>query len=185
MTLPNLLTLLRLLLTPAVAVLAYSPGVVGRAWALGLFLLAMATDVADGVIATRFNQRSRLGLYLDPVVDKVILLTMFFVLADLDLLPLWMALLMMARELLVDGVRSTAAATGRVIGANILGKTKACVQTACVGLGLGLRTLPVEHSTARLWVTALTGLALLMAWGFAGVFLWWNRSVFGSGNERP
>jgi CDP-diacylglycerol--glycerol-3-phosphate 3-phosphatidyltransferase len=178
LTIPNLLTLLRLLLTPVVAVLAYSPGAAGRSGALGVFLLAMATDVADGIIASRFKQGSRLGLYLDPVVDKVILLTMFFVLADLGLLPLWMALLMMAREFLVDGLRSTAATSGQVLGANILGKTKAALQTASIGLGLLLRALPVEEATAWGWTTALTGLTLLLAWIFAGVFVFWNRALF-------
>jgi CDP-diacylglycerol--glycerol-3-phosphate 3-phosphatidyltransferase len=178
LTLPNLLTFLRLLLTPVVAVLAYSPGATGRSWALGLFLLAMATDVADGIIASRFKQGSRLGLYLDPVVDKVILLTMFFVLADLGLLPLWMALVMMAREFLVDGLRSTAATSGRIIGANLMGKTKAALQTASIGLGLLLRALAIEDSMAWVWVTALTGLTLLLAWIFAGVFVYWNRALF-------
>lgn len=181
-TLPNLLTFLRLLLTPVVAALAYSAGVAGRWWALGLFLLAMATDVADGLIAARCHQRSRLGLYLDPVVDKVILLTMFFVLADLGLAPLWMAALMMARELLVDGLRSTAAATGRVIGANWMGKTKAAMQTATIGLALLLRAGPVQHSTAQWWTTLLTGATLLAAWVFAGVFVWRNRALFQTRN---
>ncbi len=69
LTAPNLLTFLRLALTPVVAVLAYSPGTRGRTWALGFFLFAMATDVVDGIIAKRPGQASLLGLYLDPVTD--------------------------------------------------------------------------------------------------------------------
>jgi CDP-diacylglycerol--glycerol-3-phosphate 3-phosphatidyltransferase len=176
-TTANLLTLLRLALTPVVAILAYCPGAAARAAALGVFLFAMATDVADGIIARRPGQQSRLGLYLDPVVDKVILLTMFFVLADLRLLPLWMALLMMARELVVDGVRCAAAVGGRVIGANVMGKTKALLQTATIGLALGLRALSVDDARAAVWVTACTGVTLLLAWVFAAVFVWKNRFV--------
>jgi len=183
-TLPNLLTLLRLALTPAVAALAYSPGTSARAWALGLFLLAMATDVADGLLARLPGQQSRLGLYLDPVVDKVVLLTMFFVLADLRMMPLWMALLMMAREFVVDGLRGAAATQGKVIGANVMGKTKAVLQTACIALGLGLRVLAVEPSTARSWVTACTAFTLLLAWVFAGIFLFHNKAVFGHQGSR-
>lgn len=177
MTIPNLLTFTRLGATPVVAVLAYSSGGQGRAWALGVFLFAMATDVADGIIAKRPGQSSFLGLYLDPVTDKVILLTMFFVLADLGLLPLWMALLMTAREFIVDGLRSAAAAKGRVAGANLMGKTKAFLQTVCVAAGLLVRSLSVEEALSRLLVTSLTGFTLLLAWVFAGVFLWWNRSL--------
>jgi len=177
MTIPNLLTLIRLALTPVVAVLAYSSGGPGRAWALGVFLFAMATDVADGLIAKLPGQSSRLGLYLDPVADKVILLTMFLVLADLDLIPLWMAILMLARELVVAGLRSTAAMHGHVIGANVMGKIKAFLQTVCIGLGLGMRTFSADPSLTRFSVTALTGFTLVLAWAFAGVFLWQNRAI--------
>ena len=179
LTIPNLLTLLRLAMTPAAAVLAYSPSAAGRWAAFGVFLAAMLTDVADGLIARLPGQSSRLGLYLDPVVDKVILLTMFFVLADLGVVPLWMALLMMARELVVDGLRSVAATAGRVVGANVMGKSKAVMQTACIALGLGLRAIGAEANAARLWTTLATGVTLLVAWAFAAVFLWWNRKLLG------
>lgn len=177
MTIPNLLTLLRLALTPVVAVLAYSASIPGRFAALGIFLFAMATDVADGVIAKRPGQSSLLGLYLDPVVDKVLLLTMFFVLADLALCPLWMAILMMVRELLVGGLRAAAATQGQVVGANLMGKTKAVMQTLCICLGLGVKALWLEPSLARLVVTAATGCTLLLAWLFAAAFVWRNRAL--------
>jgi CDP-diacylglycerol--glycerol-3-phosphate 3-phosphatidyltransferase len=177
MTIPNLLTFLRLALTPVAAVLAYSSGSAGRACALGIFLLAMATDVADGIVAKLPGQSSRLGLYLDPVTDKIIVLTMFFVLADLELLPLWMGMLMMARELVVDGFRSAAATSGEVVGSNVMGKTKGVLQTVCIGLGLALRTLSVDPPQAWLWVTVCTGLTLVVVWIFAGIFLWKNRAL--------
>jgi len=177
MTIPNLLTLVRLALTPAVAFLAYAAHTPGRAWALGLFLFAMATDVADGLIARLPGQSSRLGLYLDPVVDKILLLTMFFVLADLELIPLWMAILMMVRELLVGALRSAAATSGRVVGANVMGKSKALLQTICVTAALGARAVAVNPESARFWVTALTGFTLLLAWIFAAVFVLRNRSL--------
>ena len=177
MTVPNLLTFARLALTPAVACLAYASHTPGRAWALGLFLFAMATDVADGLIARLPGQSSRLGLYLDPVADKILLLTMFFVLADLEMIPLWMAILMMVRELLVGALRSTAATSGQVVGANAMGKTKALLQTICVTVALGARAVAMKPETARFWVTALTGGTLLLAWIFAAVFVWRNRSL--------
>ncbi len=89
-----------------------------------------------------------------------------------------MAALMMARELLVAGLRSAAASRGKVVGANWMGKTKAVLQTACVGTGLGMRTFFAEDSLSTLVTTGVTGLTLLLAWAFAGVFLWWNRALF-------
>jgi CDP-diacylglycerol--glycerol-3-phosphate 3-phosphatidyltransferase len=178
MTIPNLLTLLRLALTPVAAVLAYSSGITGRAFALGVFLVAMATDVVDGIVAKLPGQSSRLGLYLDPVTDKIIVLTMFFVLADLKLLPLWMALLMMARELVVDGLRSAAATSGQVVGSNVMGKTKGVLQTICISLGLGINSFAAAPSpAAKSWVAACTGVTLVIVWIFAGIFVWWNRAL--------
>lgn len=177
MTIPNLLTLLRLGFTPGVALLAYSSGTHGRAWALGLFVLAMLTDVADGILAKLLGQSSRLGLYLDTVTDKIIVLTMFFVLVDLGLLPLWIAILMMARELIVEGLRSAAATSGEIVGANVMGKTKGVLQTVCIGVGLAARTLRLDPRVAWASVTACTGLTLLLVWVFAGIFIWQNRAL--------
>jgi CDP-diacylglycerol--glycerol-3-phosphate 3-phosphatidyltransferase len=177
LTIPNALTVARLLLLPAIAALAYRPDTAGRLWALGLFLTAMATDVIDGLVAKLPGQRSRLGLCLDPVVDKVVLLSLFFVLADLGLVPLWMALGMMAREFLVDGVRCAAALSGKVLGANWMGKTKAVLQTGSIALGLGLWAWAIEPAAASAWTTTVTGVTLVVAWVFAGVFLIWNRAL--------
>ncbi len=162
---------------PRDGVLAYSEGMAGRAWAFGLFIFAMLTDLADGIIARRPGQSSLLGLYLDPVTDKIVLLTMFFVLADLGLIPFWMAVLMMAREFLVGGLRSAAASAGQVVGANFMGRTKAWLQTVCISLGLGVRAFGVGRAIEGPMVTWPTGLTLLLAWVFAGVFLWWNRAL--------
>lgn len=184
MTIPNLLTLARLALTPVIAILAYSTSAAVRTAALGLFLLAMATDVVDGVIAKRAGQASVLGLYLDPVTDKIILVTMFFLLADFGLVPLWIALLMMAREFLVDGLRQAGAVRGQVVGANVMGKTKAALQTGCIVLGLAVRAAQADAALWRPAVTAASGFTLLLAWLFAGVFLWQNRLLLKEANDR-
>ncbi len=177
MTIPNILTLVRLALTPAIAWLAYGVDGVVQCWAFALFLVAMVTDVADGMIAKRYNQVSLLGIYLDPVVDKIILLVMFFVLADLGRIPMWMAQWMLARELLADGLRGAAATQGQVVGANFMGKTKASLQTGCIALGLGLPIVDPAGHTTRLVTTVTTGATLLLAWAFAFVFLWWHRRL--------
>jgi len=184
MTIPNILTLVRLALTPAIAHLAYGSGTAAQCWALGLFIVAMITDVADGVIAKRFNQVSLLGIYLDPVVDKIILLVMFFVLADLGRMPIWIAQWMLARELLVDGLRGAAATQGKVVGANFMGKTKASLQTICIALGLGLPLVDRTGETTRWAVTGASGFTLVLAWVFAGVFFWWHRKLLSASALR-
>ncbi|MDA0323181.1 MAG: CDP-diacylglycerol--glycerol-3-phosphate 3-phosphatidyltransferase [Verrucomicrobia bacterium] len=178
MTIPNNLTLARLLLTPAIAILAYSPRAAHQLAALIVFLAAMLTDVLDGYIARKFNQRSLLGLYLDTVTDKIIVLAMFFVLADLGRLPFWVALLMMAREIVVDGVRAAGAVQGKVVGANWMGKSKTFLQTICIALGLALPLTTMAPGTIRIWVGGFAIFTLSLAWAFAAVFLALNRSLF-------
>jgi len=175
MTVPNALTFSRLLLTPLIIYLAYLPDTLARWMALGLFIVAGLSDCFDGFLARRLNQISPLGTFLDPVVDKIVLLSLFFVLSDLRLVPLWISLLMLTRELLVDGVRSAGALTGRLVGANFMGKTKATLQSICIGVGLGMWALAWPEETIRLWLSWLAGLTLLAAWMFAFVFLWWQR----------
>jgi phosphatidylglycerophosphate synthase len=83
----------------------------------------------------------------------------------------------MAREFIVEGLRAAAASEGVVVGANIMGKIKAFLQTACICLGLGVRAFDVAPSPAAAWVTALTGPTLALAWIFAAIFVWQNRSL--------
>ena len=140
----------------------------------------MATDVLDGWIAVRFNQRSTLGLYLDPVVDKIVLLAMFYELARASLLPWAVPHLFLARELLQNGVRTVAATRGETVGANWMGKAKAFLQTILISWGLAMPAL--EKSSDESFYSCLSFsftlsciLVLALAWVFFGVFVYWNR----------
>ena len=184
MTAANALTLSRLLATPFVVWLMYGQSPAARYGALALFIVAMLTDVFDGLLARRAGP-TPLGNYLDPVADKVLILCLFLCLADRGLLPLWMGLIQLGREMLVSGVRDAAAASGRVIGANWMGKTKTLLQTATVAFGLlllarhGLRTAaPADADWAynALWGLGAATTAASVA--FAAAFLWRRRAVF-------
>jgi len=171
----NLLTLSRLLATPIVAALMYGHSSGMKYAALGLFIAAMLTDVFDGPLARR-RGRTILGNFLDPVADKTLILCVFVALADLGMLPVWMALVLIARELIVSGVRDAGAASGKVIGANWMGKTKTFLQvlTVCLAQFLLARGVPADAwPRLALWWLALATTALSLV--FAGVFLYWNR----------
>ncbi|MGE0591026.1 MAG: CDP-alcohol phosphatidyltransferase family protein [Vicinamibacterales bacterium] len=106
LTLPNQLTILRIVLIPPfVLLVVYGyPG-----WALLVFMVAGATDALDGLIARRAGQRSSLGAWLDPMADKLLLVTTFIVLTlpGIDLLhhlPLWLTVLMISRDVVIVGV---------------------------------------------------------------------------------
>ena len=98
MTIPNLITILRLILVPGV-VLAMMQG--RWDWAFAGFAVAGASDGVDGFIARRFDQRSRLGGYLDPMADKLLLVSVFVVLGVAGELPLWLVILVVSRDALI------------------------------------------------------------------------------------
>lgn len=168
LTIPNLLTLLRLgCLAPVI--LLYRNG--SHVAAAGLFLGAMLTDAVDGWLARRLDQRSTLGVYLDPVVDKVVVLVLFYELAHAGMIAFATAHLFLLRELLQNAVRNVAAARGRVVGANWMGKTKAFLQTLLIAVGL---LLPGPGTTGAAAVAAAAWLVLLLSWIFLGIFVKWN-----------
>ena len=102
LTAANQLTLVRLMLVPCLVILVVY-GFSG--WALIVFVLAGITDVLDGLIARRAGQRTRLGAWLDPMADKLLLVSMFLVLtAPLDManrLPIWLTVLVISRDVLI------------------------------------------------------------------------------------
>jgi CDP-diacylglycerol--glycerol-3-phosphate 3-phosphatidyltransferase len=173
-TAPNALTLARLLALPAVLWLFHHDH---YSTAAALFLAAMSTDAVDGWIARRFHQSSRLGMYLDAVIDKIVVVAMLYELARASLLPWLIPHLFLTRELLHNAVRSTAASQGRVVGANWMGKTKGFLQTLLITAGLLLPALPnppylLFHSAA--WIT------LALSWSFFIRFTLQNHSLLKS-----
>ncbi|PSJ61056.1 CDP-alcohol phosphatidyltransferase family protein [Kumtagia ephedrae] len=98
MTIPNLITILRFLLVPGVVYAMLS----GRMdWAFAGFVIAGVSDAVDGFIARQFNQRSEFGAYLDPVADKLLLVSVFVVLGMMGELPLWLVIAAVTRDALI------------------------------------------------------------------------------------
>lgn len=98
MTIPNLLTLLRILLTPYLVWLLLDARL---EQALAVFLLAGVTDGLDGLIARLFQQKSKLGAYLDPLADKLLLVSSFILLGHLRLVPIWLVVIVVSRDALI------------------------------------------------------------------------------------
>ncbi len=135
MGLADQLTAARIVAAPFVIAL-FEWGFHGHAyWATGLFIAAMATDQVDGWLARRQGRTTPLGSLLDPVADKVLVLATLIVLVDLDILAGWMVAAIVARELLVSGLRLAAIERGVIIQARDLGKIKTWSQAVAAGLG--------------------------------------------------
>jgi CDP-diacylglycerol--glycerol-3-phosphate 3-phosphatidyltransferase len=104
-------------------------------WATGLFIAAMTTDWFDGRIARRRGRSSPLGSLLDPVADKLLVLTVLIVLIDRGVFPGWMVAAIVAREFLVSGLRLAALERGVVMQARDLGKLKTWSQATAAAIG--------------------------------------------------
>src|SRR5213082_3727615 len=145
-TLPNILTLARICLTPVIALLPFIQGYWPKVIAFLIFLAAGASDVVDGYLARRRNEVSELGQLLDPVADKLLLFAMLIPIFWLTRhptilygipwwgsLPVWVALLLVGREILITAFRFFAKRRGVVIPAAGAGKLKAVVQNVFIG----------------------------------------------------
>jgi CDP-diacylglycerol--glycerol-3-phosphate 3-phosphatidyltransferase len=135
MGLPDQLTVARALSVPVVIGL-YAWSFDGHAyWATALFVVAMATDWFDGRIARRRGHTTQLGSLLDPMADKVLVLSVLVMLVGSRVFPAWMVAAIVARELLVSGLRLAALERGVVLHARDLGKLKTWSQALAAALG--------------------------------------------------
>ena len=135
MGLADQLTLARVAAVPLVAALYVSNFHGHDWWATGLFIAAMTTDWFDGRVARRRGRSSPLGSLLDPVADKLLVLTVLIVLVGRDVFPGWMVAAIVAREFLVSGLRLAALERGVVMHARDLGKLKTWSQATAAAVG--------------------------------------------------
>ena len=183
---PNVLTLLRILSAPVFLVFLLSNSAVNHAVALFIFLGAVATDVLDGYLARRLDCVTDFGKIMDPLADKVVVVTALISFANLDVVPLWMVLAIVARELVITGFRAVAGARGIHIYPTTLAKWKTAFQMAAIA---GI----LSHSVAARWLgekwpgaldpladgaIALTlWLAVVLTLATGLWYLWKNRQI--------
>ena len=132
LTLPNVLTVLRILLVPVLVAALLSEGPSGDLLAAIVFALASLTDALDGWIARRRKSESTFGKLMDPLADKLLVTSALVSLVALDRLSAWVAMVIIARELAVTGLRQLAIEQGHVIGASVWGKLKTAAQVVMV-----------------------------------------------------
>jgi CDP-diacylglycerol--glycerol-3-phosphate 3-phosphatidyltransferase len=130
--LPNLLTVLRILLVPVLVVALLDETPNGDLLAAIVFAVASMTDAIDGYLARSRNAITNFGKLMDPVADKLLILAAMLALVSLDRVAAWVAMVIIAREFAVTATRMAAGAAGVVIASNWWGKTKTMVQVACV-----------------------------------------------------
>ena len=170
MNLPNKLTLGRMIAVPFFIALYmmgyYLP-------ALILFILASLTDMLDGQIARKYNLVTNFGKIMDPLADKVLVYSAFCLFIEKGVMPAWMLIVILAREFIVSGVRTVAAAGGKVIAAAMSGKIKTVLQMIAVPL-LILDSPGIIHTLARVFLWA----SLVMTAVSGAEYVYGNRSLF-------
>jgi CDP-diacylglycerol---glycerol-3-phosphate 3-phosphatidyltransferase len=158
MSLADQLTVARAVAVPIVVALFAVPFAGHDYWATGVFCAAMATDWFDGKIARRSGRASSFGSLLDPVADKLLVMATLIVLLGQHVFPAWMVAAIVARELLISGLRQAAIERGVVIAARDLGKLKTWSQAVAAAAG-GLAAAGTWRDDVAWW-TLLVALAL-------------------------
>ena len=160
MPLADQLTLARIACAPIVVVLFTVSFTNHDYWGTVVFCLAMSTDWFDGRVARRSGRTTSFGSLLDPVADKVLVLATLIVLLDAGVFPAWMVAAIVARELLVSGLRLAALERGVVIAARDLGKLKTWSQALAAVAG-GLAAAGAWSNSVSWWLLLV---ALVLTW---------------------
>ena len=175
MNVPNTLTMVRIFCTPLMILmfLLPIPQGIGVFVALGIYVLACITDFLDGYIARTRNQVTTFGKFLDPLADKILVLTALVMLVEYGKIPAWIPVIVLTREFLVSGYRLVAVEKGTVIAAGFTGKLKtATTMFAIIFLFLYQAHIVFGYIGAVLMYLALAFTVI------SGVeYFWKNRKV--------
>ena len=155
MNLPNKLTVLRVVLIPVfLAALFFAPEPMNRYGAVLIFVIASLTDLLDGKIAWKYNMVTNFGKFMDPLADKLLVMSAMVWFVEAGWMPAWAFFIVIARELAVTGLRLIAVEQGRVIAAGWSGKVKTA--STMIGLCVMHLTVPTLVDQLCIWVIVLT-----------------------------
>ena len=176
MNLPNKITVTRMLLIPIMIIVPYlgfnnilfGSVTIGSFITLIIFLIASFTDFLDGYLARKNNLVTTFGKFLDPIADKLLVLSALIMLVEQGIIPGWIPIIIAAREFIVSGIRMLAAGDGKVIAASWYGKVKTVSQMVAISLAfLSTNTFmqftSVEMGTGTLILNILMSLAMIVA----------------------
>ena len=182
MNLPNKLTVFRIMCIPVFVIFLLADGITYNNYiAVAIFILASLTDFLDGKIARKYNLVTNFGKFMDPLADKLLVLSTMIALCGLGEFPAWACIVVLFRELAVDGLRLVASQQGIVIAAGKLGKIKTCTQLLTLILFLldGRAYSGSGFTVGNLMVWVVVAMTL-----WSGIdYFWKNRSALGLKEE--
>ena len=171
---PNRLSIIRILCVPLLVLLMMLPPPWSQTAAAAVFCIASLTDFLDGYLARKYHLITDFGKFIDPVADKLLVLSVFILLTEKGLFPGWAAVLILARELSIDGLRLVAMTRQKVIAAGHLGKIKTFSQMLLI-----LLLILTRQPAFSAWYTAVpTAWVLVITLWSAVDYFRNNLSVF-------
>ncbi|MCK5083628.1 MAG: CDP-diacylglycerol--glycerol-3-phosphate 3-phosphatidyltransferase [Candidatus Omnitrophica bacterium] len=185
MNLPNMLTVLRIFLTVIFIFFLHQDGLEAKLLALLAFTLAVLSDYLDGYYARKLNLITVFGKIMDPIADKLLMLSAFFIFSTMHIIAGWMFIVICAREVIVTGLRLAAIPRGITLAAEKAGKVKTVLQIIAVYLIIILIILVQCYVNAQ-WYGALmsslaggirifmVGVVVITLWSGLS-FIWNNR----------
>ena len=154
MTTANKLTILRIILVPVFLGVLYAGFPGSNIWALIIFIVASLTDLLDGYIARHYNQITNFGKFMDPLADKILVMSAMCWFVEAHQMPGWALAIVLLREFAVSGMRLVAVEQGKVIAAAWSGKVKTASTMVC--LCLMMLNIPEWLNTACVVVIVAT-----------------------------
>ena len=179
----NIITVGRMFLIPVVMVFLFDPAPWAGWVAMSIFVVAGVSDLIDGYLARLYGQVSIIGAFLDPLADKLMVMAVMVMLIPLERIPAWLVVVILARELVITGLRGIASAEGIIISASAGGKFKTAYQV----FGLSFLLIHYEYLDIRthvvgLWLMYMS--AAISLWsGWEYCFEFWKVSKLRGGNS--
>jgi len=174
---PNAISLVRVLLVPVVMALVLASFDGHERWAAGAYAAAAASDSLDGWLARRGGSITTIGVFLDPLADKLLVIGALIALVQTDRVSTWVAMAIVAREFAISGLRMVAASGSDVIAASWPGKLKTLSQNAAV------LVLLLASDPGAVWVHAVVAVAVALTLGSLADYCWRARRHFTGGAQ--
>jgi CDP-diacylglycerol--glycerol-3-phosphate 3-phosphatidyltransferase len=193
MNIPNKITIFRILLAFLFVFLLFCRGVFAKSLAMFVFALAAFSDYLDGKFARDLNQLSTFGKLMDPIADKILILAAFLAFVEMKLVPAWMVMIIIFRELVITGLRLIAVTRRKILSAGWQGKHKVVIQIFTIFAVLAF--LIVKESLTDFWnpvlerwylriIFYLMALTVAVTLYSGTYYLWRNRDIFGENNAK-
>jgi len=184
MNLANKLTISRIILTGIFILFLFIKGPAAKFMAMAIFLAACATDYYDGYLARKTGDITPFGKLMDPIADKILILGAFLAFVEMEIIPAWMVMIIIARELVITGIRVLALSQKKVLSAEAGGKHKTVSQMVAVisilifliirDLGFGIRY--VDYFGAGLYLLMIIVIAMTLTSGIS--YMIKNKNIF-------